>query len=161
MLISFLGSKDGGLPAGLAEFTNDGKFIRKLALPEDAPYGYDVAIKPDLNRMVTSQLHATTNNYKKPLAEMDFKTFGNELLDLGLPRAQAAAEAEDRRRPRWSAAGRSRKGANHGFTNCALDNSLWVWEGDRRTAATPPASCATPASCPPTCASRPTTATCS
>src|SRR5262249_51928035 len=29
MLISFLGSKDGEFPAGLAEFTNDGKFIRR------------------------------------------------------------------------------------------------------------------------------------
>src|SRR5262245_13048917 len=30
MLLSFLSAKDGGLPAGLAEFTNDGKFIRRL-----------------------------------------------------------------------------------------------------------------------------------
>ena len=34
MLLSFLGGKDGGLPAGLAEFTNDGKFIRKLDAAE-------------------------------------------------------------------------------------------------------------------------------
>src|SRR5438128_4717207 len=44
MLVSFLSAKDGGLPAGLAEFNNDGTFIRKLPLPADAPYGYDVAI---------------------------------------------------------------------------------------------------------------------
>src|SRR5437867_716002 len=30
MLISYLAGKDGGLPAGLAEYTNDGEFIRKL-----------------------------------------------------------------------------------------------------------------------------------
>src|SRR5438309_4571149 len=54
MLLSFLGGKDGGVPAGLAEFTNDGQFIRRLELPQDAPYMYDVAVKPDLNRMVTS-----------------------------------------------------------------------------------------------------------
>src|SRR5437867_3919957 len=54
MLINFLGSASGGLPAGLAEFTNDGKFIRRLENPDKAPYGYDVAIKPALNRMVTS-----------------------------------------------------------------------------------------------------------
>src|ERR1700687_1734343 len=29
MLLSCLGDKEGGLPAGLAEFTNDGKFVRK------------------------------------------------------------------------------------------------------------------------------------
>src|ERR1043166_4693841 len=55
MLLSFLSAKDGGLPTGLAEFTNDGKFIRKIAFPADAPYGYDIAIQPNLNRMVTSQ----------------------------------------------------------------------------------------------------------
>src|SRR5262249_39278363 len=46
MLFSFLGAEDGGLPAGLAEFTNEGKFIRKFDLPKDAPYMYDVAVKP-------------------------------------------------------------------------------------------------------------------
>src|SRR5438270_716201 len=30
MMLSFLGGKDGGLPAGLAEFDNDGTFIRTL-----------------------------------------------------------------------------------------------------------------------------------
>src|SRR5947209_19031296 len=52
MLLSFLGGKDDGLPAGLAEFRNDGDYVRTLPLPKDAPYGYDVAIKPALNRMV-------------------------------------------------------------------------------------------------------------
>src|SRR5438270_1911985 len=50
MMFSFLASKDGGLPAGLAEFTNDGKFIRRLELPSETPYMYDVAVKPELNR---------------------------------------------------------------------------------------------------------------
>src|SRR5947208_4072678 len=79
MLIAFLSGKDGGLPAGLAEFTNDGKFIRSFPFTSEAPYGYDVAIKPDLNRMVTSSF-TFFNNYKKPMAQMDFKKFGNELM---------------------------------------------------------------------------------
>src|SRR5262245_7049705 len=49
MLIACLSGKDGGLPAGLAEFTNEGKFIRRIDLPKDAPYGDDVAIQPDWN----------------------------------------------------------------------------------------------------------------
>src|SRR5262249_45355052 len=72
MLLSFLGGHDGGLPAGLAEFTNDGKFIRRFELPNDAPYMYDVAVKPSLNRMVTSSF-TPLNNYKKPFAQMDLK----------------------------------------------------------------------------------------
>jgi len=61
MLISYLGGKDGGLPAGLAEYDNDGTFIRKFALPKDAPYGYDVAINPKRNRMVTSSFTPPEN----------------------------------------------------------------------------------------------------
>jgi len=78
MLLSFLGGKDGGVPAGLAEYTNDGEFIRKFTMPKDAPYGYDVAVKDDLNRMVTSSF-TFFDNYKKPLAQMDFKQFGSEI----------------------------------------------------------------------------------
>src|SRR5215813_5928522 len=74
MLLSFLGGKDDGLPAGLAEFRNDGAYVRTLPLPKDAPYGYDVAIKPDLNRMVTSSFTPPAN-YKKPFAKMDLKNF--------------------------------------------------------------------------------------
>ena len=52
--VTMVWHRETALPAGLAEFTNDGKFIRKIAMPEGSPYGYDVAIQPDLNRMVTS-----------------------------------------------------------------------------------------------------------
>ena len=60
-------------------YTNDGRFIRRIDHPDDAPYGYDVAVKPELNRMVTSSF-TPLRNYRKPLAEMDFKAFGNDLL---------------------------------------------------------------------------------
>src|SRR5262245_27022190 len=128
MLIAFLSSKDGGLPTGLAEFTNDGKFVRKIDFPKDSPYGYDVAIKPDINRMVTSGF-TFYDNYKKPLAEMDFKKFGGEVLIWDFRKREVLATLKTGAAPlecRWSLT----EGANHGFTNCALDNSLWVWEGD-------------------------------
>lgn len=127
MLISFLSAKDGGLPTGLAEFTNDGQFIRKIGLPKDAPYGYDVAIKPDLNRMVTSQF-TFYNNYKKPLAEMDFKAFGSDILVWDYRERKVLQKLKTGGGPlecRWSL----KEGTNHGFTNCLLENSLWVWEG--------------------------------
>jgi methanethiol oxidase len=128
MLLSFLGGKDGGLPAGLAEFRNDGEFIRRIDLPEDAPYMYDVAIKPDLNRMITSSF-TPQDNYKKPLASMDFKRFGNKLLIWDFRERKVLTELTVGGAPlecRWSL----KPGANHGFTNCALDDSIWVWEGD-------------------------------
>jgi selenium-binding protein 1 len=127
MLLSFLAGKDGGLPAGLAEFNNDGTYIRTLPMPKDAPYGYDVAIKPDLNRMVTSSF-TPLRNYKKPLAQMDMKDFGKELLVWDFRDRKVLQKLTTGAAPlecRWSL----KKDANHGFTNCAFDNSIWVWEG--------------------------------
>jgi methanethiol oxidase len=129
MLLSFLAGKDGGLPAGLAEFTNDGKFIRRLDLPQDAPYGYDVAVKPDINRMATSAF-TPRNNYQKPLAQMDLKGFGKEVLVWDFRERKVIAKLTTGLAPlecRWSL----KEGADFGFTNCALDDSLWVWEGDK------------------------------
>jgi selenium-binding protein 1 len=128
MLLSFLGGKDGGLPAGLAEFNLEGKCIRKWEMPTTAPYGYDVAVHPDLERMVTSSF-TPPDNYKKPFAQMDLKKFGKELLVWDLKEHKVLSQLTTGAAPlecRWSLA----KGANHGFTNCALDNSIWVWEGD-------------------------------
>jgi len=127
MLIAFLSGKDGGLPAGLAEFTNDGKYIRTFPFTEEAPYGYDVAIQPDQNRMVTSSF-TFHNNYKKPLAEMDLKKFGSDVLVWDFRDRKVIAKLKTGAAPlecRWSL----KKGANHGFTNCAFDHSIWVWEG--------------------------------
>ncbi|MBY0522002.1 MAG: selenium-binding family protein [Gemmataceae bacterium] len=128
MLISFLSGKDGGLPAGLAEFNLKGEVVRKIELPKDAPYGYDVAIQPDLNRMVTSSF-TPQNNYKKPFAQMDLKNFGNKLVVWDFRNYKPLQTLTTGAAPlecRWSL----RKDANHGYTNCALDASIWVWEGE-------------------------------
>jgi methanethiol oxidase len=129
MLLSFLGGKDGGLPAGLAEFSNDGTFLRTLPLPDDAPYGYDVAINPDRNRMVTSSF-TPPENYRKPLAKMDLKHFGDKLLVWDFRGRKVLQELKAGLSPlecRWSL----KEGADCGFCNCALDDSLWVWEGGK------------------------------
>jgi selenium-binding protein 1 len=129
MLVSFLSGKDGSLPAGLAEFTNDGAYVRTFRFTGDAPYGYDIAIKPDLNRMVTSSF-TNYNNFKKPLAEMDFKKFGSELMVWDFRERKVLATMKTGGAPlecRWSL----KAGANLGFTNCALDDSIWYWTGTR------------------------------
>jgi selenium-binding protein 1 len=141
MLLSFLSGKDGGLPAGLAEFKNDGTFIRRLDLPKDAPYMYDVAVQPDLNRMVTSSF-TPLENYKKPMAQMDFKNFGNALLVWDFRERKVLSKLTTGAAPlecRWSLV----KDANYGFTNCALDDSIWVWEGGENGQYTTRKLCAT------------------
>jgi methanethiol oxidase len=127
MLISFLSGKDGSLPAGLAEFNNDGTFIRSYPFTQVSPYGYDIAIKPDVNRMVTSAF-TYYNNYKKPLMQMDFKKFGNEILIWDFRERKVLTTLKTGAAPlecRWSL----KPGRNVGFTNCALDDSLWYWSG--------------------------------
>jgi selenium-binding protein 1 len=127
MLISYLGGKDGGLPAGLAEFRNDGTFIRKLPLPKDAPYGYDVAINPERNRMITSSF-TPPENYRKPLAKMKLDHFGNKLVVWDYRARKPLATLTTGLAPlecRWS----NQKDADFGFCNCALENTIWVWEG--------------------------------
>ena len=127
MLLTFLGAADGGLPAGLAEFTNDGKFIRRIDHPKDAPYGYDAAIKPDRNRMITSSF-TPKRNYAKPLAQMDLKDFGDELVVWDFKARKPLQVARAGAAPlevRWSL----KPGADYGFTNCALADSLWLFRG--------------------------------
>src|SRR3954470_18680389 len=127
MLINFLGAADGGLPAGMAEFTNDGKFIRRIDNPADAPYGYDVAIKPGLNRMVSSSF-TPLRNYQKPMAAMDLKDFGNQMVVWDFKARKPIQTGKAGLTPlevRWSL----KPGNDYGFTNCALDNSIWMFRG--------------------------------
>lgn len=129
MLIAFLSSHDGSIPTGLAEYQNDGTFIRKIEMPKESPYGYDVAVQPDSNRMVTSSF-TYFNNYKKPLAEMDFKKFGNELVIWNFRERKPVATLKVGGAPletRWALKADSQRG----FTNCLLDHSIWMWEGDK------------------------------
>jgi selenium-binding protein 1 len=127
MLVNFLGAHDGGLPAGMAEFTNDGKFIRRIPNPSEAPYGYDVAIKPGLNRMVTSSF-TPLRNYQRPFAQMDLKDFGREMVVWDFKNRRPLQVGRTGLAPlevRWSV----KPGNDYGFTNCALDNSIWLFRG--------------------------------
>ena len=127
MLINCLGAADGGLPAGMAEFTNDGKFIRTIENPKNAPYGYDLAIKPGLNRMVTSSF-TPKRNYQNPLAQMDMKDFGREMVVWDFKKRSPLQVGKVGLAPlevRWSLKPEN----NYGFTNCALDNSIWMFRG--------------------------------
>jgi selenium-binding protein 1 len=85
MLISALSNaKDYGGRTGLAEYGNDGRFIRTIWLPAEAPYGYDVRVNVNLNRMLTSSF-AGRKNYMRPVAELlkdaeAMKQFGDSVI---------------------------------------------------------------------------------
>jgi methanethiol oxidase len=85
MLISALSNaQDGSGRTGLAEYSNDGKFIRAIWMPKEAPYGYDVRVNVNLNRMLTSSF-AGKKNYMRPFGELTkdgeaMKNFGGSVI---------------------------------------------------------------------------------
>jgi selenium-binding protein 1 len=85
MLISALSNaQDGSGRTGLAEYSNDGKFIRTIWMPKEAPYGYDVRVNANLNRMLTSSFTGK-KNYMRPFGELAkdataMKQFGNSVI---------------------------------------------------------------------------------
>lgn len=85
MLISALSNaRDGSGRTGLAEYSNDGKFIRTIWMPTEAPYGYDVRVNVNLNRMLTSSFTGR-KNYMRPLGELvkdaeAMKQFGDSVI---------------------------------------------------------------------------------
>ena len=126
MLISFLSKADSGLPGGMAEFTNDGQLIRTIQHPDSAPYAYDLAIKPDLNLMVTSSF-TPYRNYSKPLSQWNMKDGGNTLLVWDFKERKLLQTLQTGPVPlevRWSL----KPKAAYGFTNVALDDSLWMFK---------------------------------
>ncbi|HTF35132.1 MAG TPA: selenium-binding protein SBP56-related protein [Myxococcota bacterium] len=85
MLISGLSNaKDNGGKTALVEYSNQGKFVRTIWMPEAAPYGYDVRVSANLNRMVTSSFTGRAN-YMRKLPELmgdaeAMKRFGNAMI---------------------------------------------------------------------------------
>ncbi len=130
MLITGLSnSKDWGGRTALVEYSNEGEFIRTIWMPEGAAYGYDVRVKPELNRMLTSSFtgHA---NYMRELAELlgdaeAMKRFGNTMVvwdfharkplqTLSVPGAPLEI--------RWAL----RPEHHYAFTSSALTAKLWA-----------------------------------
>jgi selenium-binding protein 1 len=125
MLVTFLSSADGNPPGGIAEFTNDGQLIRVWKNPASAPYAYDVAVKPEINRMVTSSF-TPFRNYSRPLSQWDMKDGGNTLLVWDFKERKVLQTLTTDPVPlevRWSL----KPGKAYGWTNSALGDSLWFF----------------------------------
>lgn len=121
VMIAMLGSKDGGAPGGLATFDNDANFKSALAAPN---YMYDVGVKPELNRMVSSAWAHPQHIMAGPVPPeqtgdevvvWDFKT-GKILQVEHLEKAPLEV--------RWMHGPTARGG----FIDCLLGNSVWYWE---------------------------------
>ncbi len=85
MLITGLSNdKDHGGKTGMVEYSNEGKYIQTLWMPDNAEYGYDVRVQPHLNRMLTSSFTGW-NNYMMDFGQMladkeAMKRFGQTIV---------------------------------------------------------------------------------
>jgi selenium-binding protein 1 len=129
MLITGLSNtKDNGGRTGFAEFTNDARFVRATWMPDDAVYGYDVRVKAELNRMLTSSFTGR-DNYMRSLPELmqdaeAMKRFGSTMVVWNYHTRKPLQVLQVPGAPleiRWALQPRH----YYAFTSTALTSKLW------------------------------------
>lgn len=133
MLIGALSnSKDHGGHTGMALYSNDGKFLRSIAMPTSKGgdgYGYDIAINPSRNAMLSSSFTGH-NNYMRDLGELmkdqaAMKRFGGTMVLWNLKAMQPVQVFAVPGAPleiRWSL----KEGDDWAITASALTSMLWL-----------------------------------
>jgi selenium-binding protein 1 len=137
MLIAGLSNaKDQSGVTGLATYNNSGKLIAKHDMPtgdvggvKGDGYGYDIAINPAKNAMLTSSFTGY-KNYMRPLGELikdaeAMKNFGNTMVlwDLKAMKPQQVFSVPGAPLEiRWSL----KEGDNWAITAAALTSKLWL-----------------------------------
>lgn len=124
-------AKDRGGRTGIAEYGNDGTFVRTVWMPDDAPYGYDARVQPRLNRMLTSSF-AGWKNYMRPLGELmgdaeAMKQFGNTMVVWDFHARKPIQVLQVPGAPleiRWALQPQH----DYAFTASALTGKLWLVE---------------------------------
>jgi selenium-binding protein 1 len=124
--------KDKGGKTGMAVYSNKGEFVSSVPMPATDGgdgYGYDIAINPSRNALLTSSF-AGYKNYMRPLGELikdgeAMKNFGNTMVvwDLkALKPKQVLAVPGGPLEIRWSLV----KGSDWAVTAAALTSKLWL-----------------------------------
>lgn len=143
MLIGFLSNrKDQGGTTGLAVYNNQGDFVARYAIPVGNVnggsgvgdgYGYDVAVNPQKNAMLTSSFTGL-NNYMADLSHLikdgaAMQRFGNTLVLWDLKAMRPLKVLHTPGAPleiRWS----PKEGDNWAITASALSSKLWLVNQD-------------------------------
>jgi methanethiol oxidase len=127
ILVSMASGPNGTGPGGIAEFTNDGKFIKSHPATNNP---YETVVKPEFNRMITSTWFPQ-ETWMKPLSEWDPKTWSHpntllvwdlkerkiiQTLDSGGDAVMLAA--------RWML----KPGAKYGYNISSGGNSIWMFK---------------------------------
>jgi len=139
MLVGTLSNvKDGSGVTGMALYNNQGEYLRKYDLPVDRGgdgYGYDLAINPARNAMLTSSFTGRKNYManlgaliKDPAA---MKNFGNTMVMWNLKAMRPEQVFHVPGAPleiRWSL----RPGDDWAITSTALTSQLWLVKKDAK-----------------------------
>ncbi len=129
VLVTMLGAVDGGLPGGLAEFRDDGTFLGHFGPGPghkgEPVYMYDVGVKPEMNRMITSSF-APRRVYSMPFHEVREEDFGDKVIVWDYKERKILQVATVDKSPlevRWL----HDPASTVGFINCSAGNSVWMW----------------------------------
>jgi selenium-binding protein 1 len=129
MLISSLSNaEDHGGRTAIVEYSNEGKYLRTMWMPEGAGYGYDARVNTDKNRLLTSSFTGH-KNYMRPLGELladpeAMKNFGNTMVVWDFHARKPLQVLEVPGAPlevRWAL----QPGHDYAFTTTALTSRLW------------------------------------
>lgn len=131
-------AKDKGGATGMAVYNNKGEFITSYAMPTDKGgdgYGYDLAVNPKKNVLLTSSFTGYTN-YMRPLGELikdgeAMKRFGGTMVQWDLkamtPKKVFAVPGAPLE-IRWSL----NPGDNWAVTAAALTSKIWLVKQDSK-----------------------------
>lgn len=132
VMIAMLGAKDGGGPGGLVTLDDNGKFMRALPAPnrpDDPGYMYDVGVKPELNRMITSSWTHPHHFKANPTAP---ENVGDAVVVWDWKAGKVLQVEHLDKMPlevRWQHGPTARGG----FINCAGASTVWYWEDKNGT----------------------------
>jgi methanethiol oxidase len=127
VMIAMLGAKDGGGPGALVKLDDDGNFVSALPAPDspDAPgYMYDVGVKPELNRMITSSWTHPHHFRGKPVEP---ENVGDAVVVWDWKAGKVLQVEHLEKMPlevRWLHG----PAARGGFINSAGASTIWYWE---------------------------------
>ena len=138
MLVGALSNtRDKGGVTGIAQYNNKGEFISKVDMPTKGGdgYGYDVAINPAKNAMLTSSFTGRTN-YMTDLGKLikdpaAMKKFGNSMVLWNLKSMQPEKTFQVPGAPleiRWSL----KEGDDWAITTTALTSRIWLVRKDAK-----------------------------
>lgn len=128
MLVTMASGPDGSGSGGVAEFTNDGKYVASHRTPNNA---YEIVIKPEFNRMLVSSW-VPQKMFMSPLDKWDPKGFSNSITVWDLKGRRIVQELKGDPVPlatRWAL----KANASYGYTISNAGNSLWMFKRNADT----------------------------